>query len=126
MVCKNLILLTIGCIILASCASQIMQGYVGKDINEAILDYGQPANIIDLGDGKRAFQWAMGNTTITPGMTFNNGQVNALGNTANVSITSYTTPTVINNDTCLYVLIAEQRNNHWMVTNYRKPRFDCE
>ena len=51
---------------LSACASQIMQGYVGKPIQSAMVDYGPPVNAFDMGDGRRAFQWVMNQTYIMP------------------------------------------------------------
>ncbi len=33
---------------LSSCASSVMKDYIGKNINEYILDYGPPVNVLDL------------------------------------------------------------------------------
>ncbi len=37
---------------LAGCASQIMEGYVGRDITDVMIDYGRPSNVIELPDGR--------------------------------------------------------------------------
>ena len=38
---------------LSACATDIMQGYVGKSVQEPILDYGPPTNVVELDDGRR-------------------------------------------------------------------------
>ena len=67
--------------LLTGCASQIMQGYVGKDVREVMLDYGAPANAFDMGDGRRAFQWVIGSSYTTPVSAKTTGNVNAIGST---------------------------------------------
>ena len=42
---------------LIGCASEIMKGYVGRPVQDVMLDYGAPTNAFDMGDGRRAFQW---------------------------------------------------------------------
>src|SRR3546814_10017838 len=64
------------------CASQIMKSYIGKDVREAVLDYGPPANAIDLGGDKRAFQWVMNSRYTTPVTATTTGSVNSYGPTA--------------------------------------------
>jgi hypothetical protein len=124
--------------LLSSCASQIMRSYVGKNINEAILDYGQPANIVELAKNQRAFQWQISNSYTTPttlrtsGSSSNTATLHANTNTANIygntaySDTTYITPGQTYQDSCLYTLIADKQENSWIVTSYRKPRFMCE
>ena len=43
-----------------------MQGFVGKDIRQVVLDYGTPINAMDMGNGTRAFQWKMTKSRTTP------------------------------------------------------------
>lgn len=113
-------------LVVGGCASQIMQGYVGKNVKEAMLDYGPPTNIIEMGPNERAYQWSMTDSVISPGATFNNGQVVALGQTASYSGTSYATPTIIDENVCHYSLMAKQVGDEWIVTGYRKPQISCE
>ena len=56
-------------VILSGCASQIMQRYIGQDAREVVVDYGPPANAMDMGDGRRAFQWVMDSSYTTPTTT---------------------------------------------------------
>ena len=53
------ILLSLILLCLAGCQTpaMILQGYVGKDLREAVLDYGYPVRFLDMADGRRAFQW---------------------------------------------------------------------
>ena len=45
---------------LAGCVSTEMRRFVGQDIAEARIRYGEPVAIVDLADGRRAFQFAQG------------------------------------------------------------------
>lgn len=49
--------------LIASCASQVMEKYIGKDICEVYLEHGKPANEFMLGDGRRVFQFYWGESS---------------------------------------------------------------
>ena len=127
--------------ILNSCASKIMQGYVGTDVREVILDYGTPINAMDMGNGIRAFQWKMTNfthTTPTYIDTTSNGNISGslynTGYNTNFNMNTYVnTNTVITHSktvdlTCLYTLFARWNNDRkgWMVVGFKKPKILCE
>ncbi len=129
---------------LTGCASQIMQSYVGKDIREIILDYGHPSNAMDMGDGRRAFQWVIGKSYVTPVSVNTNGTVNthgtgnmnAIGNTLTHTynktswVNSNTTISggQLINSKCVYTLFARWNKdfNSWHITDFRKPKLMCE
>lgn len=130
--------------LLSACASGIMQGYVGKDINEAIMDYGPPDNIIELSDGRRAYQLVRGKTTTLPSMshttTHDYGNAGITGQTTgnrfnasvNTSGTSFSNTINSGSTTvegrCVYTLIARFHadNKTWIVEDFRKPSLICE
>ena len=98
-----------------------MQGYVGKDINEAILDYGPPSNIVELGDGKRAYQLIQNQTAM---YSTGNAYAYGSGNTANAFGTAVTSGS---ESRCVYTLIAKQNKaGNWIVESFRKPDLMCE
>jgi hypothetical protein len=121
---------------LAACASQIMQSYVGKDIREAVMDYGPPVNAFDMPDGTRAFQWHEAVTYSSP--TFVNTTGNLSGTTtgagdfyshnASLSSQAIVTPGIVNTEQCFYTLFARKgaTEGAWTVTGFKKPRFACE
>lgn len=119
---------------LSGCASSIMQSYVGKDINEVIMDYGAPINSFDMPDGKRAFQWHDTVTYQSPAIvnTYNNGAGTTLQSGSlythsyRGNSTSVITPGYSNTDHCFYTLFAEKIGKQWIVTGFRKPRLACE
>lgn len=110
--------------VLAGCASDIMRGYVGKSITEPILDYGPPTNVLDLPDGRRAFQWSRTNSGILPMTTYNTSTIYAPGGLTRVtgSSTSY----VPYSNTCSYTLFAKPQGSDWIIVGFRQPSLDCE
>jgi len=53
-------------LLLAGCTGQIMKGYIGKSIQEPILDYSPPINVTELGGDRRAYQWNITTDSIVP------------------------------------------------------------
>jgi hypothetical protein len=110
--------------LLAGCASQILESYVGKSIYEPMLDYGQPASVIDLPNGQRAFQWKITQSGAIPIYTPTTSQIYGPGGWATVTTT--TTSYSPYSSTCLYTLIGERREGDWVVVGFRKPTLMCE
>lgn len=93
---------------LASCASQMLESYVGKSITEAELDLGPPVNVVELGADRRGYQWAVTNSDYVP-------------------IVTPTTTTYLPYSTdCIYTLLASKRGSDWIVDGFRKPSLECE
>lgn len=113
---------------LIGCASQIMKTYIGKDVREVMLDYGPPANAIDMGNGKRAFQWVMDSSYTTPTTATTIGAVNTYGSSTWVSsnTTIYGGQTI--NSRCIYTMFANwsDDSNGWGITGFKSPDFMCE
>lgn len=105
-----------------SACSHGLQSYVNKDINEAIIAYGQPENIMALPDGSRAYQWSelravtmpmATNTQITP----TNTGYNAL---------AFSSPALTKQRKCVYTLIAKpEAEERWVVSEYRSTEWRC-
>lgn len=115
-------------LLIAGCASQIMNSYVGKDIREAALDYGPPSNAIDMGDNERAFQWVMNSSFTTPITATTTGSVNTYGPNSWINSNTTVTGGQTINSSCVYTLMARwnEHSESWIVTGYREPRFMCE
>ena len=117
---------------LAGCvtASQVLQGYMGRPIQDAVVDYGPPANVFDMGDGRRAFQWSMTRSYQMPTTTQTNVNVYAPpgGAFINGTATSRTTGGQVVESTCLYTAFAswDASRNAWIVVGFQKPRWTCE
>lgn len=117
------VILLVGAIFLSGCASQIMDGYVGKDVSNAVLDYGPPFHVMDLPDGQRAFQWKMTSVGSVPTTTTVNAT--AYGNSVYGTATTYGGG--VYSQTCLYTLIgAKNGQGSYTVTGFRAPSLMCE
>jgi len=110
--------------ILAACASEIMQGYVGKSITEPMLDYGRPTAVFDLPDGTRAFQWSIDSTGAIP--ITSPTTATAYGSAGWATITGTETTYVPYSQSCNYTLLAKPNGNDWVVVGFRKPQLMCE
>lgn len=115
-------------LLVGGCASSIMQGYVGKSLQEAMIDYGPPANAFDMPDGSRAFQWVMSSTYVTPTTITNSGTVTPGGNQALWSQRTQISGGQAITSACAYTMIArwDDAQNAWIFTEYRRPRMMCE
>ena len=110
-------------VVLASCASQIMEGFVGKDVTEVALQYGPPLAAFDMPDGRKAFQWRMDSAYTMPSTTTYTGV--ASGNL--ITGTAQTYGGGVQTNACFYTLFAEpNKNNSYTVVGFQKPRLDCE
>ncbi|MFG6564917.1 hypothetical protein ACGYLI_11930 [Sulfitobacter sp. 1A13421] len=106
-------------IALTGCASQIMQGYVGKDITDAVLDYGPPTNVLELPDGRVAFQWNRSSSYTAPTTT----NIYGYGNYA--TATTYGGGTTFYE--CLYTLFAKPNaQKSYTVVGFKEPTLMCE
>lgn len=113
-------LLLLASLLLAGCVSTEMRRYVGSDISEVMIAYGQPAQIIELPDGRRAYQFRSETATlVTPGRA--SSTVTAYGNVATVQ-TVATPATAVPIGGCLLTFIAAPSGNSWTVTEIRVPR----
>jgi hypothetical protein len=105
--------------LLGSCASQFAKSYLGKDVAELELENGRPVNIVDLGDGRRSYQYLWGGGSfVTP--SYSTGTATVIGNQAFVQTTS-TPATVVNNPGCIINFIAERRADRWLVVDAKWP-----
>lgn len=107
----------------AACASQIMEGLVGKDITEVQLQYGPPINVMDMPDGRKAFQWRVDTDMMMPTTTTYTGVTNGGVYTGN----AITTGGGFFSTACFYTLFAEpNRNKSFTVVGFQRPKWDCE
>ncbi len=109
---------------LSGCASTIMEGYVGKDVREVVLDYGPPINALDLAGGQRAFQWKINSSFTTPIQSTTTSNISRNWYTANTITTGGQTYS----SSCIYTLLTKRSTNKdaWIVTGFRKPSLMCE
>ena len=115
-------------VLLTGCASDIMKGYVGQPLQAAMVDYGPPSNAFDMGDGRRAFQWAMASSYTTPTYVQNQGSATPLGNavwwTQNTQIIGGQTVET----SCNYTLYGrwDDSANVWRIEGFEKPKWACQ
>lgn len=105
----------------ASCVSTEMQTFVGKPVEESMFAYGEPVNVMELPDGRRAYQYRMGGGVVAlPSRTTATAQT--FGNTTTVQSTS--TPAAIYEAAgCLITFIArDQGGGRYVIEEYRVPR----
>jgi hypothetical protein len=108
----------------SGCASSIMRGYVGKPLQEAMLDYGPPSNAFDMPDGSRAFQWVMNSTYVTP--------TTVTSTTTPIGNTWYTNTQIVGGQAisgqCVYTMLArwDAGQNAWLFYDFRPPNMMCE
>jgi hypothetical protein len=111
-------------LLLTGCASQFAKQYVGQDVVALELDNGKPANVVEMPDGRRAYQYHWGGGTFVAPQ-YSSGTVNVIGNTA--FINTQTSPAaVVSSPGCLISFIAERRGAQWIVVEARWPeRLAC-
>ena len=122
------IVLCVSLMLFTGCASQIMKSYIGKDVREAILDYGAPANALDMGDGRRAFQWVINSSYKTPTTANTTGSASTIGSTTWVNSNTTITGGQTINSSCLYTLFGRwnEESNSWIIVDFKKPKLMCE
>jgi hypothetical protein len=115
---KNLLFIVL--FALAGCVSTGMKKLVGQPIEEAMIAYGQPENVIEFPDGRRAYQYRWGGGSfVQPGT--GTATVTNTGNVAVVTTTS-TPAMVLNSPGCLITFIAVKRGSGFVITDYRVPK----
>ncbi|MDQ1337843.1 MAG: hypothetical protein QG617_810 [Campylobacterota bacterium] len=125
---KKLVVLIFTVAIMSGCASQIMKSYIGKDVREAIVDHGAPANAFDMGDGRRAFQWTIGHSYTMPVTATTSGSVNTYGSNSFVNSNTVITGGQTINSKCVYTLFGRWNGEKqgWFITDIKKPNLMCE
>lgn len=124
---KKLVILS-SVIALSSCASMIMEKYVGRTIADAIMDRGMPAGAFDIDTKTRAFTWQKSSTISFGGSATTSGVV--IGN--QMFATTYVSPPQSASFTCQYTVFAERFRTDiegpgaWRITGFRKPSLLCE
>ncbi|EJN04939.1 hypothetical protein [Phyllobacterium sp. YR531] len=107
---------------LAGCASDIMKGYIGKPLESVVLDYGPPTNVIEMGPGRKAYQWRKINTNVVPGTSTEEVRKTRHGRTYQ----TIETPGYVQETECFYTFYADYINGRWYVIDFRKPKLECE
>ncbi len=111
-------------ILVMGCTADTMRGYVGQDIRAAVVAYGPPVNVVDLGNGTRAFQWSKTSVDTTPASVVTTTDKDKKGRKTTQTQFIGGTQTVTN---CLYTFYTawNPQSGGWIVTGFRQPSFDC-
>lgn len=109
-------------LMLAACASDIMKNYVGQPVESVILDYGPPTTVVDLAPGERAYQWRRISTNVVSGSS--SGEIRETRHGTKYETTE--TPGYVERQECFYTFYARQSSGRWLITNFRKPKLECE
>lgn len=119
--------LLIACLLLAGCATGVMQSFIGQDVRQVAVKRGPPANVMDMGDGRRAFQWMIQESITTPVMSNTYGNANIYGNTATFTTSTVTTGGTTSGWTCVYTLYGrwDEARQGWIVESFEKPDWKC-
>ncbi|MCA1335566.1 hypothetical protein [Pseudooceanicola marinus] len=121
---KRLFAGALAVLLMTGCASSIMESYVGKSIQEPILDYGPPSHVMDISANRRAFQWSMTNSGVIPITTPTTTTV--YGNGGYATAYSQSTTYVPHSNQCVYTLTAIKQGDDYIVDGFRKPTLMCE
>lgn len=117
-------------LLLAGCATMtdVMKGYVGKSLQEAVISYGPPANAFDMPDGSRAFQWVATSNYVMPVNAYQSGSVTGYGNMAQWSQNTQITGGQVITGQCMYTMFArwDSKANAWVFTSFKKPTWACD
>ncbi len=112
----------------SGCASQIMEGYMNLPLTDAVLEYGQPNDAFDMGDGRRAFTWRFRHGYVVPGNVYANSTM--IGNSVFTTVTAMSASS--HSFDCAYTVFARKARNDvegpsaWMIVGYKKPSIMCE
>lgn len=113
---------------LTGCATAIMESYVGKPVQQAMIDRGPPDMVMDLPDGRRAFQWHVDRSYTAPVQTYGQANIYAPpGSFANVNYNQSTYGGDTIRNTCRYTLYARwhEEQGAWVFESFEKPGLRC-
>lgn len=116
------VLVAAATVFLTGCMSDTMRNYIGQPVESVILDYGPPVAVLELGRGERAYQWRKISTNVVPGST--SGEVRDTRRGTRYEET--TTPGYVEEQECFYTYYASMSGGRWYITNFRKPKLECE
>lgn len=113
-------LVLLACLALASCVSTQMKTFVGQSVQEAQIAYGPPVQVIEMPDGRRAYQFRYGGGAIpVPG--YSTTTASMVGSTV-VSTTTGMPGGYIESSGCLLTFLARQSSGVWIIDEIRVPK----
>lgn len=109
------------CLAIAGCASTAMNRFVGGSVSEAYMAYGTPESVFDLPDGRRAFQFYWGGSSMAVPARAQT-RITPVGGGAYDVTTTAQPAGIFESKGCLVTLIARPRGNDFVVEEYRIPK----
>ena len=112
---------------LSGCATDIMQGYIGRTPQEVMARYGPPDNIFDMPDGRRAYQWLQISQSTSAGSEESRTRWVERGNGHRERITTtQISPLTTEVQKCFYTMYAHRAPpGTWVFDSFEKPEFGC-
>jgi hypothetical protein len=120
------VLILAAVLMIGGCATQVMQGYIGRPVQSAMASYGPPDVVFEMPDGRRAFQWVMTSSGVTPRQSY--GQANIYAPPGAFAQVNTQTMTFGGNPysmTCRYTMYATWNGSAWIFDSYEPPAFGC-
>ena len=122
------LLIGLAALALSGCATAVLEGYIGQPVQQVMIERGAPDMVIDLPDGRRAFQWVVTSQHTTPVQTYGQANIYAPPGafaTVNHTQTTYGGQTV--EQTCRYTLFGrfDAASRSWIVESFQKPSLLC-
>lgn len=112
----------------SGCATAMLESYVGQPVQQVMIERGPPDLVMDLPDGRRAFQWAVTTQHTTPRQTYGQANIYAPpGAYANVNYNQMTYGGQTVQQTCRYTLYGryDAASRSWVVESFQKPSLMC-
>jgi hypothetical protein len=111
---------------LAGCAADIMRGYVGRTPQDMMARYGRPANVFDMPDGRRAYQWLEVSESTSAGSEESRTRwVEGHGRREKVTTTQINPP-VNQTKRCFYTMYAHRGpNGDYIFDSFEEPALGC-
>jgi hypothetical protein len=116
----RLLWLTVITVAAAACVSTEMRSLIGSPIQEAEIAYGAPVHVIDMPDGRKAYQFRYGGgPVVLPGQS--STTATAIGSTV-VANTVSSPAAILETKGCLLTFIAAASSSAWIIEDIRVPR----
>jgi len=104
---------------LTGCATQIMEGYVGKPVQAVMVDYGPPAAKFSMPDGRTAYQWRIDTSGTMPVTANTQNYGNGITTTTVTGGQSYSSQ-------CYYTMYARtDAAGVERIEGFEKPKMMC-
>jgi hypothetical protein len=120
----RILVITVVLAFAAGCVADTMRSYVGQDIRHVELAYGPPSNVVELGNGGRAYQWTRVSVSTTPASVVTTTRKDKKGRRVSTS-------EIVGGDQsvsrCLYTFFTawNPQQNGWIVTGTQQPSLGC-